>query len=280
MMQIKNVLVVSDLDGTLIPLSGQISRQNIEAVHRFLKAGGTFTAATGRSPSIAQPYFEQLSITTPVIVNNGAAIYDPVAKKNLWWKELSPDFRAVVKTIMKRFPDVSVSAVDGQDVHYEVLLDKNESRMRGSMRYTNFVSLLIEELPKTCCKIVFMAEGEHLDMLELFVRQAAYENFHFVRSGGICFEMMAGGVSKGYPFERLVSLCGKQLCDTVAIGDYYNDVEMIEKAAFGVSLENACDAAKSAAQLIVSSCEQNGVAELLTMIMEDSQQITFKSKSY
>ena len=88
MMEIKNVLVVSDLDGTLIPLSGKISRKNIEAVHCFLAAGGTFTAATGRSPSIAQPYFEQLSITTPVIVNNGAAIYDPVAKRNLWWKEL------------------------------------------------------------------------------------------------------------------------------------------------------------------------------------------------
>ena len=266
-MEIHKLLVVSDLDGTLIPISGVISQNNIDAVHRFLEAGGTFTAATGRSPSIAQPYFEQLSIKTPVIVNNGAAIYDPVEQKNLWWQELPNTFREVVKHIMEAFSEVVVSAVDGQDTHYEVLLHENEHRMSEQMRYTTFVPCMADDLPDACCKIVFMAESEMLDQLEQFVKQLSDDSFCFVRSGGICFEMMAKGISKGAAFKRLVSLCGKQTEYTVAVGDYYNDVEMIENAALGVTLKSGCDAAKRAAKLVVSSCEDDGVAELITMLL-------------
>ena len=79
--------------------------------------------------------------------------------------------------------------------------------------------------------------------------------------------MMAKDISKGAAFKRLVSLRGKQTEYTVAVGDYYNDVEMIQNAALGVTLESGCDAAKRAAKLVVSSCEDDGVAELIAMLL-------------
>ena len=266
-MEIDKLFVVSDLDGTLIPESGVISQKNIDAIHRFLAAGGTFTAATGRSPSIAQPYLEQLSIRTPVIVNNGAAIYDPVKRKNLWWQELAVGFRDVVRNIMEAFPDVPVSAVDGHDVHYEVMLYESDCRGNKQPQYTIFIPCIVENLPETCCKIVFMAEDGQLDALEQFAAQISNDAFCFVRSGGTCFEMMAKGISKGSAFKRLAVLCDKQSEHTVAIGDYYNDVEMIGSASLGVTLENGCDAAKKAASLVVPSCENDGVAQLLTLLL-------------
>ena len=40
-MKIQDMLVVSDLDGTLVPISGRISEENRSAIRRFRETGGT-----------------------------------------------------------------------------------------------------------------------------------------------------------------------------------------------------------------------------------------------
>ena len=49
----ENTLIISDLDGTLIPRGGVISEENKEALQRFVAGGGRFAIATGRTPEAA-----------------------------------------------------------------------------------------------------------------------------------------------------------------------------------------------------------------------------------
>ena len=53
MKRYENLLLVSDLDGTLIPRGGIISAENREAVQAFVDGGGRFAIATGRTPEAA-----------------------------------------------------------------------------------------------------------------------------------------------------------------------------------------------------------------------------------
>ena len=46
-------MIISDLDGTLIPRGGVISAENKAAVKAFVEAGGRFAIATGRTPEAA-----------------------------------------------------------------------------------------------------------------------------------------------------------------------------------------------------------------------------------
>ena len=48
-MELQDILLVSDIDGTLIDSQYQIPPRNREAIQRFMKKGGGFSIATGRS---------------------------------------------------------------------------------------------------------------------------------------------------------------------------------------------------------------------------------------
>ena len=59
-MKIADILLVSDLDGTLIGKDHQIPERNLEAIKRFKEKGGKFCVATGRSIESGRPYYLSL----------------------------------------------------------------------------------------------------------------------------------------------------------------------------------------------------------------------------
>jgi hydroxymethylpyrimidine pyrophosphatase-like HAD family hydrolase len=54
--------------------------------------------------------------------------------------------------------------------------------------------------------------------------------------------------------------------NTVAVGDYYNDIPMIQAARYGVAVANACDAAKEAANYLTVSNEEHAIASIIADI--------------
>lgn len=76
-----------------------------------------------------------------------------------------------------------------------------------------------------------------------------------------CVEIRAAGVSKEACVRALREKQGyrKVFC----AGDGMNDVEMLKEADFAVSVENGCQAAKDAADLVVASPDQGGIAHWL-----------------
>ena len=67
MKDIKNILVVSDLDNTLLTAEKGIPEYNIEMIKKFQELGGNFTVATGRSIESVARYLDQLELSTPAI---------------------------------------------------------------------------------------------------------------------------------------------------------------------------------------------------------------------
>ena len=80
----KKVIIVSDLDGTLLPPSKIPLERDLAAIRRFEAAGGRFAIATGRTIQAAIRYQEMLGLQNPMIVYNGAAIYDSMNDKVLF----------------------------------------------------------------------------------------------------------------------------------------------------------------------------------------------------
>ena len=56
-----DILLISDLDGTLIPRHEAIADENLAALNAFTAAGGAFAAATGRTPEAALPYLDGIT---------------------------------------------------------------------------------------------------------------------------------------------------------------------------------------------------------------------------
>ena len=64
----EDLLLVSDLDGTLLDDDHNISSDNKDAIKKLEDAGGLFTFATGRMENSTIQYIEELEIDIPVIV--------------------------------------------------------------------------------------------------------------------------------------------------------------------------------------------------------------------
>ena len=83
-------LVVTDLDGTLLPTGTEISPENIEAAKKAVEAGVTVTIATGRMYRAALPVAKNLGVDAPIITYNGALIRT-VSGKTLYSSYLDPE---------------------------------------------------------------------------------------------------------------------------------------------------------------------------------------------
>jgi hydroxymethylpyrimidine pyrophosphatase-like HAD family hydrolase len=69
--------------------------------------------------------------------------------------------------------------------------------------------------------------------------------------------------------SELASAYGIDLSEVIAIGDEWNDLEMLEMAGLGVAMGNGSEEAKERADLIAPTNDQEGVATILEEIFAD-----------
>lgn len=72
----KSLLLVSDIDGTLLDSKGQLSQKNVKAIQHFMAQGHYFALSTGRTPVSAQPILDALQPNAPSIFMNGALLQE------------------------------------------------------------------------------------------------------------------------------------------------------------------------------------------------------------
>ena len=76
-------------------------------------------------------------------------------------------------------------------------------------------------------------------------------------------EILPKGINKWTAIEELTSKLHIAKEEVVAIGDNFNDVEMIENAGLGIAMNNGASVAKSVARVIAPSNNEDGVAVVL-----------------
>ena len=79
---------------------------------------------------------------------------------------------------------------------------------------------------------------------------------------------MAQGIDKAASLDRLAQSLGIKQEETVAFGDGYNDLSLIEYCGYGVAMENAVDEVKERANYITLSNNDNGIAYCLKQLEE------------
>lgn len=267
-MNIKDLIIVSDLDGTIIPLTGIISKRNIDAIDKFRSLGGTFTIATGRAPIQAMSIFEKLDIDGAVIANNGAVLYDVRKDENIWIRSFDDEYRKIIIDVKNEFPDIGIIIVSGKHDHYVISSNDTVKAIFEHVKIP-YLEMSIDVVESDCCKVIFVDDVSKMSDIYHYLTNKNYEKFSFVLSGKACLEMMPNGISKGYSFEMLVQSYGKRLENSVAIGDYNNDIEMLLKANLSVAVDNALDEVKQVADLVVKSCEEDGVADLIEYLIKN-----------
>ncbi len=265
---ISRVVLVSDMDGTLLNSQKEITEQDRSAIKRFMKLGGRFTVSTGRTIQSFEAYRSMLELDMPVIMYNGAAIHDYKTGKTLCSYPLSLDAKRITKEILNEFPQAGgeVLKLDGTFVFRDNDYEKLHTKL---CRIEPCYSELEDISEGDWLKVLFAMAPEDIPIAEIFVKQHGYSTVSFVKSSEIFLEMLPVNITKGSALAEYRRLPGMENCIFAAIGDFDNDIEMIKEADIGAVPSNARDSVKSAADIVLkNSCDTGAVAELIEYIIE------------
>ena len=114
---LKHLLLISDLDGTLLPSDKRIPPEDLEIIRQFQAAGGRFTIATGRTYEAASVYLEQVQPNAPVILYNGAMLFDPVKKQPIATLPLASSVRQIVRELLDWNPDMGAEILTADGIY-------------------------------------------------------------------------------------------------------------------------------------------------------------------
>jgi len=246
-------LFLTDMDGTLTqPGEVEISPENCQAIRYFQSEGGRFTVATGRSPNFIQGYGQYFRPNAPLITLNGAMICSPDGNTPI--KEFFIDEKIMdVLSFLLPHPSMYCVYFGNGITQYNRMM---EGTLQEKLSY-------YAALPKPWYKIVTRQPEEYAQPLMAELKQKFGHLYEFDRSYSMGIEIHKKGSGKGACLHWLISHSPEPIRVTIAVGDYENDISMIQNATVGYAVANAIDAVKQAADRITVSHLDSAIARII-----------------
>lgn len=265
---ISKVVLISDMDGTLLNSQKKITDTDRNAIERFMKLGGKFTIATGRTIQSFEQYGGMLDLRMPLIMYNGAAIFDWGKKQLLYSSPLTAEARRYTSEILEAMPQIGgeVLRTDGTYVFRNNEYQQFHTKICGII--PNYCD--VSEIPDGgWLKVLFSMSPEDIPEIKILTDMRRYSNVSFVKSSEIFYEMLPLGITKGTALDEYRKLDGMTDYTFAAAGDFDNDIDMLIKADLGAAPANAEDIVKQSADIVLkNSCDTGAIAEFIDYIIE------------
>lgn len=251
------VLLCSDWDGSLTvpdaPRGGTVCRENRAAIAYFQENGGLFTVASGRYPDYILSFSDQVVPNAALIALNGAQIVDPVSRAVLRESSIDETIYPIVDEILAAYPH------EATFLHYPVggnaavyYTRKEYAAARNALRKTPaYKVLLTTDTPE---------HGLFLrDLARTVARGSVYD---VARSWPVGLEFIGRAGNKGNAVRFLKRTTGADLL--VTVGDFENDIPMLQAADLSFAVANAESETKDAATRVTArSSGEGAVAEII-----------------
>ncbi|WP_234989278.1 HAD family hydrolase [Demequina sp. NBRC 110052] len=261
-------LVGLDIDGTLMHWGGSISDAVVEAVEKVRMCRTHVVLATGRTIIGTMPVAERLGIRRGwAVCANGAVTvrlnpaspggYDIIEKVTF-------DPTAALELIREEMPD-AFFAVEDLGVGFRVNREFPMGELDGrQIVVDSFDDLSTHEVTRVVIRKPD-ADVSHFDAL---VRQIGLSDVTYAVGYSAWLDLTPAGVSKASALESLRRQLGVYPDHTVAVGDGYNDVDMLRWAGTSAAMGNAPDAVREVAQQVLGSVDEDGVLPLLESLID------------
>lgn len=275
-------LVAIDMDGTLLPTFAKtISERTAQALRTAQEAGITVAIATGRRTAYTVPMLEGLGLRAdmPLITSNGA-VTRTLGGEAIDRRHMEARVARALCGLLRGFGAV-VFTFDRQGRGELVLenLELTHGRIslwvEANRDAIEVVKPLEDALPDGENPIQGMVTGtvEQMRLAELALKASGWRTScesvrtEYPARDLSILDLLPQGVSKGWAVERLARRLGIDRKETMAIGDNWNDVDMLEWAGQGVMMGNAAQELRTMAKMRgwkqAPPNDQEGVAVVL-----------------
>lgn len=265
---LSHFLLVSDIDGTLNNKIRKTPKVNLEAIRRFTKEeGGHFTLASARCAKSLYTYYKNLpDKSTPAIILNGAGIYDFSKRKMLWYNSIPESSESVIKKAMDKFPSLEIAIFTPDEIYLV--------RPRVSSR----VMMLIDKLEHTECKslddvpkgswgkIIFFCMPWNKNKIKDFMLSQECGGVKYIDTTSASFDLVNETTHKGTAIDVLAEIMGIEKKNIGAIGDYFNDYDMLRSVAHPACPSQAPEEIHALCEFHACHCNDGAVADFIKYI--------------
>jgi Cof subfamily protein (haloacid dehalogenase superfamily) len=259
-------LLIVDIDGTIAGKSNQVSTRVKQAIQAAQAQGVRVGIATGRMYKSALRFHHDIGADLPILAYQGAWIQDPATGIT---HRHNPVPVEIARELLDYFEQPQL--LDKLSVHVyrddclyvrEINADTELYIGRSGIGVTP-VPDLRSVLTSRPTKLLAMSEDVALiqELLQDLRSRYAQSELHVTTSVPIFLETTQAGVNKGTAIDYVAKeLLGITAENVLAIGDNYNDVEMLSYAGIGVAMGNAPVDVQSISDWVAPDIEADGVA--------------------
>jgi len=261
-------MVVLDLDDTLLNKEHRISHQTIDTLELLKSRGVEIVVATGRMYCSALPYIKQLGLIGSMITYNGAYIKDVEKNEVIFHQPIELN---IAKEILleAEAADLYTNIYIDDKLYVKELGPESDLYEKISRVDAIPVGKLSEFISEVPTKLLIVEEDldKNQHYRNLF-KEKYRDSVEVTESKAFFIEFMAKDVSKGKAIKIVADNLNVNLKEIIAIGDSWNDIEMIKTAGLGIAMGNAPDGVKKHADMIADTHDNEGVSNILTEIYD------------
>lgn len=255
-------MVAIDLDGTLLAGDKTISDRNSDAIEACREKGVQVVIASARPPRSVRPFYESLDLNTLQINYNGALIYDMPNNQPFYHKPLDADVvERIIHSARSAYPDCHVS-LEVLDEWLTDAIDESMPTETSKLFGPNRIAPISDLLSDPVSIFMLMAPTDRIKTVQDAVDDFTHE-VEYTTSDEYMLQIHHPDAGKVRAVEIVAEHYGVDWSNVMAIGDAPNDEGMIQQARLGVAVANAWPQTADAADVVVSSNDQDGVAEAL-----------------
>ncbi len=259
-------LLVLDVDGTIAGSSNTVREPIKIAIQAAQSQGIQIALATGRMYHSALPYYHSIGSDLPLIAYNGAFTKDPQTQKTYQELSVSPP---IALSLLDYFetPDLrtrlDVHCYHNDQLYVREITPETEQYMARSGAKPVIAQDLRSIARLSSHKLlVITQEAELIEELKSYLGDHyTKDEIYITQSTEIYLELTHPQANKGlavrYLAEEILGLSSHQV---MAIGDNFNDLEMLRYAQIGVAMGNAPQAVQEIADWVTVDVEEDGVA--------------------
>lgn len=262
-----NWLLVSDIDGTLNDKFTNLPENNRIAIERYVNNGGVFTLCSGRNLESLSIHYKKLGIKTPAIFLNGAGIYDFSVNKIIDYNPITSEGEKIILDIFSRFKTAQLTVFGAESIYlatrtciYGYVISKFDK--------LNFkLCKKVSDLPGGVWgKVSFFGTKGLIRKIKNLIHNEYNDLFDCFLTSPFTLEVVNKGVNKGSAVLKLSQIIGIDSAKTAAIGDYYNDVDMLKTVSHPACCGQAPDDIKALAEYVTCHCNKGAVADFINYL--------------
>ena len=261
-------LIACDLDETLYGNDRTIPARNVEAIKRASELGVKFVPATGRGYNSVRETLVDLGLLDKegeyVISYNGGAITENKGNRLLHFQGLPfEEAEALYRRGLNY--DVCIHVYTREMVYAYNITQEEIARLSKRMQVTEVFDRDLRFLAgQDIAKVLY--ENRDFDYLKKIEEELKdiTGNMDVSFSSNRYIEFNSKGVTKGAGLRFVAEMLGIKREETIAIGDNFNDLSMIQEAGLGVGVQNTIQGMRQYCDYITEATnDEGGVGEVI-----------------